>query len=99
MSTREQNSHASAGSPGPVFVAMPISEFEREVLDRLGRLEAKVDMLVGNGQPGRMARVEERVSCLEKSEIRRSVYDRLLNAVIAVCVSAAIALHDHLGLK
>jgi hypothetical protein len=35
----------------------------------------------------------------EHSDIRRSVYDRLVNAAIAVAISAAIALHDHLGLK
>jgi trimeric autotransporter adhesin len=35
----------------------------------------------------------------EKSDIRRSVYDRLVNAMIAMAISAAIALHDHLGLK
>jgi trimeric autotransporter adhesin len=35
----------------------------------------------------------------EKSDIRRSVYDRLVNAMIAMAISAAIALHDHLGLR
>jgi hypothetical protein len=34
------------------------------------------------------------VSYLERSEIRRSVYDRLVNAVITVAISLAIALHD-----
>jgi hypothetical protein len=35
----------------------------------------------------------------EHSDIKRSVYDRIVNAAIAVAISAAIALHDHLGLK
>ena len=35
----------------------------------------------------------------EESDIRRSVYDRLVSAVIAMTFCAAIALHDHLGLK
>jgi trimeric autotransporter adhesin len=35
----------------------------------------------------------------ERSEIRRGVYDRLINVAITVAISAAIALHDHLGLK
>jgi hypothetical protein len=35
----------------------------------------------------------------EKNDIRRSVYDRLVNVAITVAISAAIALHDHLGLK
>jgi len=30
----------------------------------------------------------------EKSEIRRGVYDRIVNAVITVAISAAIAMHD-----
>ena len=34
------------------------------------------------------------VSYVQRNDIRRSVYDRLLNAVIAVAISAAIALHD-----
>jgi hypothetical protein len=41
-------------------------------------------------------------SCIyvgEKSEIKRGVYDRLVSAAISVCVSAAIALHDHLGIR
>lgn len=35
----------------------------------------------------------------EKNDIRRSVYDRLVNAVIAMAISAAIALHDHFGFR
>jgi hypothetical protein len=35
----------------------------------------------------------------EKNDIRRGVYDRLVNAAIAMAISAAIALHDHLGFK
>ena len=35
----------------------------------------------------------------EKTDIQRGVYDRLLNAVIAVVVSLAIAMRDHFGIK
>ena len=35
----------------------------------------------------------------ENNDIRRGVYDRLINVAITVAISAAIALHDHLGLK
>jgi hypothetical protein len=35
----------------------------------------------------------------ERNDIRRGVYDRLINGFIAVVVSVAIALHDHLGLR
>ena len=70
-------------------------EFQREVLEKLGRLEAKMDMLVGNGQPGRMKQAEDRILVLEKSEVRRTVIERLINASTAIIISAAIALHGH----
>jgi hypothetical protein len=71
------------------------SEFQLDVLEKLGRLEAKVDMIVGNGQPGRMRLAEDRLTALERSDIRRTVYDRIVTAVIAFVVSALIAVHDH----
>jgi hypothetical protein len=83
----------------PVVVRVIDNEFQREVLEKLGPLEANVEMLVGDGQPGRMKLAEDRVSILEKNDTRRSVYDRLVNAVIATIVSAVIALHDHLWLR
>ena len=46
-----------------------------------------------------MKLAEDRLVILEKSEIRRSVYDRIVNAAITVVISAAIALHDHWGIK
>ena len=53
----------------------------------------------GDGQPGRVKLVEDRVTQLEKSEIRRGVYDRIVNAAITAAISAAIALHDHWWFK
>lgn len=35
----------------------------------------------------------------EKSEIRRGVYDRIVNAAITVAISAAIAMHDRWSFK
>ena len=70
-------------------------EFQREVLEKLGRLEAKMDMLVGNGQPGRMKMAEDRILALEKNDVRRTVIERLVNAATAIIISAAIALHGH----
>ncbi len=75
------------------------NDFQRDVLEKLGRLEAKMDMIVGSGQPGRMKLAEDKIALLEKSEIRRSVYDRLLNAVITIAISVAIAMRDHLSIK
>jgi hypothetical protein len=90
--------HSDAGRV-PVVVRVVDNEFQRTVVEKLGGLEAKIDMLVGDGQPGRMKLAEDRLGVLEKSDIRRSVYDRLVNAMIAMAISAAIALHDHLGLR
>jgi hypothetical protein len=70
------------------------NDFPREVLERLGRLEAKMDMLAGDSQPGRMSLAETRLTALERNDIRRSVYDKLINAIVATAVSAAIAWHD-----
>ncbi len=44
-------------------------------------------------------RAEDRINSLEKTDIQRGVYDRLLNAVIAVVISLAIAMRDHFGIK
>lgn len=103
--TRIEHEKEQANDPrtpqfsGSVVVTVPADDFEREALERLGRLEVKIDMLVGDGQPGRMTLAENRLTVLERSDIRRGVYDRMLNAIIAFVVSATIALHDHLGLK
>jgi hypothetical protein len=85
--------------PAPVMVAVGASDFQLRVLEKLGRLEAKMDMIVGNGQPGRMTLAEDRVVALEKNDLRRTVYDRLITAAITFAISGIIAWHDHLGLK
>jgi hypothetical protein len=75
------------------------SDFQGQVLEKLGRLEAKMDMIAGSTQPGRMKLAEDRLVQLERSEIRRSVYDRIVNAAITVAISAAIAMHDRWAMK
>lgn len=75
----------------PLVVRVADHEFQGEVLERLGRLEAKMDMIAGSTQPGRMKAAEDRINLLERSDVRRAVYDRLVNAVIATAVSALIA--------
>ncbi len=78
------------------MVIQASSDFQLQVLEKLGRVEAKIDMIVGNGQPGRMRLAEDRLTILERSDIKRNVYDGIVTAVIAFAVSAVIALHDHL---
>jgi hypothetical protein len=46
-----------------------------------------------------MTNAENRLVILERNDIKRSVYDRLLNAVITVAISVAITMHDRLGIK
>ena len=76
-----------------LVVRVTDNDFQREVLEKLGRLEVKMDMLVGGAQPGRMQLAEDRLVALERSDIRRSVYDRLVNAVITTIISALITMH------
>lgn len=69
------------------------ADFQRQVLEKLGRLEAKMDMLAGNGQPGRMTLAENRLGQLERNDFRNSVYNRVVNGAISAGISVAIALH------
>ena len=83
----------------PIVIRVVDHEFQSQVLEKLGRLEAKMEMLVGDGQPGRMKIAEDKISTLERHDVRRGVYDKIVNAVIASVVSAVIAMHDHFGLR
>jgi len=49
---------------------------------------------VGGTQPGRMRIAEQKIERLERNDVRRGVYDRLVNAMITVIISILIALHD-----
>jgi hypothetical protein len=80
----------------PFVVRVVDHEFQQQVLEKLGRLEANVEMLVGDGQPGRMKVAEDKIFALQRSEIRRGVYDKIVSAVVATIVSILVALHDHL---
>jgi hypothetical protein len=91
--------HPTGAGRQSLVVRVTDSDFQGEVLEKLGRLEAKMDMLIGSGQPGRVKIVEDRVTQLEKSEIRRGVYDRIVNAAITVAISAVIAMHDRWSFK
>ncbi len=91
MSTHAQ---ASEAVQQPLVVRVHNNDFQCEVLEKLARLEEKMDMLAGGRQPGRMSVAEERIGRLERNDIRRSVYDRLVNVIITTVVSALIAFHD-----
>jgi hypothetical protein len=69
--------------------------FQREVLDKLARLETKMDTLVGNGQMGRVKTSENKIEALEKSEMRNSLHNRVVNAAISAAIGLVIALHKY----
>jgi hypothetical protein len=69
------------------------SEFQRDVLDKLVRLETKMDSLVGNAQPGRMKLAEDKIAAMERNDLRNSIYNRVVNAAMSAAISVAIALH------
>lgn len=70
-------------------------DFQHDVLKKLSRMEAKMEMLAGNGQPGRMTLAEDRIVELERNDVRRTVIERFVNASIAVLISVAVALRGH----
>lgn len=70
-------------------------EFQREVLDKLVRLETKMDTLVGNGQPGRMKVAEDKLAALERNDLRNSVHNRVVNGIMSAAISVGIALHKY----
>ena len=69
------------------------SEFQRDVLDKLARLETKMDTVLGDQQPGRMKIAEEKIAVLERNDVRNGMYTRIVNAGISAAISAAIAWH------
>jgi hypothetical protein len=94
MSNRTDDTQTRDSANHPLVMRVSDNDFQCEVLEKLARLEAKMDMLVGGGQPGRMSVAEERIEKLERADIRRSVYDRLVNIIVTTLVSALIAFHD-----
>jgi hypothetical protein len=83
-----------ASTKQPLVVRVTDSDFQSEVLEKLARLEAKMDMLAGSTQPGRVQLIDDRVVALERNDIRRNVYERLVNAAITIAISAGIGWHD-----
>jgi hypothetical protein len=86
--------HSAEPSKHPLVVRVTDNDFQCEVLEKLARLEAKMEMLVGGGQPGRISLMEDRLNTLERADVRRSVYDRLVNAALTTAISVLIGLHD-----
>lgn len=94
-----QDRSSSDSNRQQLVVRVTNNDFQRDVLEKLTRLETRMEMLIGDSQPGRMKIAEDRIGLLERNDIKRSVYDRLVNAVITVAISVAIAWHDRWTVK
>ena len=70
-------------------------DFQHDVLEKLGRVEAKMEMVIGNGRPGRMTLVEERIVEPGRGDVRPTLIERFVDASLALLISAAAALHVH----
>ena len=90
----DETARAHESNKHPLVVRVTDNDFQCEVLSKLAGLEVKMEMLVGGGQPGRMSLIEDRVNTLERNDVRRGVYDRLVNAALTMAISVLIALHD-----
>jgi len=71
---------------------MDTTDFEREVIDRLARIETKLDAdyreLHGNGRPGLIQRVGELEGDLEEVKSRHKWWRELAGWVAAVAATA-----------
>src|SRR2546428_9515099 len=94
MTPRTDDARMHEPAKHPLVMRVTDNDFQCEVLEKLARLEAKMEMLVGSGQPGRISLIETKVAALERNDVRRGVYDRLVNAAITMAISALIAFHD-----
>jgi hypothetical protein len=70
-------------------------DFQREVLDKLVRLETMMETLIGSAQPGRVKLAEEKIRELERNDVRRSAYNHLMNAGVSAGISVAVAFHRY----
>ena len=72
---------------------MNLTDFEKDVIDRLGRIETKLDndfrAIHGNGQPGLL----QRVSKLEEQQKLMTSRQGWLKEAIAWLVATAIAIY------
>jgi hypothetical protein len=71
-----------------------MTEFEKQVLADLATLKTEMKLLLGNGQPGRVARLESRVEQHERVVQRMNGVGALLGVVLTL-VHLAIDFFKH----
>lgn len=77
-----------------------LSDFKTDVIDRLGRIETKLDndykTLHGNGKPGlveKFDKLEDRVRDLETKQAEKQKHYGAIAGAVAFIINAAIALY------
>ncbi|MGH9404395.1 MAG: hypothetical protein ACRD3D_01005 [Terriglobia bacterium] len=70
--------------------------FQEHVIDSLARLETDMRALVGNGQPGRVDKIEAEISSLQESRARGRGAIAAIGACAAALATAATLLTDYL---
>jgi hypothetical protein len=65
--------------------------FKQRVVDSLARLETHMENLVGNGQPGRVTKIEDDVESLQKARWY------LAGAVVGISTAASAVIHFVFG--
>ncbi len=63
------------------------SDFERQTIAMLAVLNMQMTSIVGNGQPGRISKLEDRVSALERFQWKMIGGSSALGAVVGVISS------------
>jgi hypothetical protein len=61
-----------------------MTEFEGQVLGELRVLKSQIDQLLGIGQPGRLAQIEERVERHERSVQRLKGFTGAIGALVTL---------------
>lgn len=70
----------------------PSHGFEIDTSEKLGRIESKLDSLVGNGQPGRMTLAENRLSKIEKDMTAKTAVSHFVTGLLSAVISTAATL-------
>jgi len=94
MTNRTDEACTHDSSKHPLVVRVTDNDFQCEVLEKLARPGSQ-NGHAGRRQPARPYEAGRRSRWdVRAHDIRRSVYDRLLNATITIAISAMIAFHD-----
>jgi hypothetical protein len=69
MSNHSEDVHSQThdSAKHPLVMWVTDNDFQCEVLEKLARLEAKMDMLTGGSQPGRIKDAEDRIANWNKA--------------------------------